>query len=213
MTDARRWNIAFAFAFLTLVGTAGIYYFYQVVPVLLAKPLSMLPMDIGGWVGQPADPHISPLRLGQADDELTRLYRNVSGDSMGLYIAYFRVQDGGKKLVDFRSRDLARNADLVEVLASGQPSTRIGRTLLVRNGRPWLVSYWFDMNGRIVPNRYMAKLYMLLDALWHRRTNGALVLVFSDPGTPGLAARSLPQETTFLGGLLPTVHAHLSSHS
>jgi hypothetical protein len=37
--------------------------------------------------------------------------------------------------------------------------------------------FWYDVNGRIVTNLYLAKAYTVWDALAHRRTNAAAVAI------------------------------------
>jgi EpsI family protein len=214
VTNVGRWHSAFGLAMFILVGTAGIYYSRQVVPTDLVRPLSALPLHIGDWAGEPADRQVSPFHLAQVDSELVRLYRNASGDSFGLYIAHVRNQDGKKKLVDFQSYGLAQHAEPIAVSMSGtSPSPRINRAFLSRNGRRWVVYYWFDINDRIVSSRYMAKVYILRDALWDRRTDGTLVMLFRDPGPLGQGGGPSPHEMALLRSVLSTVHGHLSSQS
>ena len=43
-----------------------------------------------------------------------------------------------------------------------------------------MVLFWYDLNGRIITNKYRVKLFTALDGLFYRRTNGAFVIVYSD---------------------------------
>jgi len=58
------------------------------------------------------------------------------------------------------------------------------------------------MNGRIIVDRYRAKLETMRDALVHGRTNGALVLIAGDPGDEA-------QMELFARDLVPRIHASL----
>lgn len=214
MRNVRRWHTAFGVAMAILVGTTALYYSRPIAPRELTRSLFALPLHFDGWTGEPVDKQASPFRFAQVDSEVVRIYRNASGDSFGLYIAHLRSQDDNKKLVDFQSHDLAYKAEPIAVPLAGTSSPpRINRTLLTKNGRRWLAYYWFEINGRIVSSRYMAKVYMLQDALWERRTDGALVLVFRDPETPGQGASPSSHEMALLRSVVATVHAHLSNRS
>jgi EpsI family protein len=209
----RRWNVAVAVALLTLLGTAAIYYFHHLTPVELPRSLSSLPGQLDGWVGEPASLQASPFRLAYTDEEFVRLYRGPSGEAFGLYVGYFRSQDANRKLVDSQSRRLADGAEALYLQRSADSPPRISRTLLSQNGKRWSVYYWFDINGRIVANRYAAKLYILYDAFRHRRTNGALVVVFSERAVAEGQPKPSASESVFLPNLVRAVHSHLSSRS
>lgn len=198
---------------LTLLGTAGVYYFHQVVPVDLPRPLTALPTQIGEQIGEPADVRVSPFRLTQADEEIVRLYRNASGEVFGLYVAYFRSQNTRKKLVDSQSRRLTDRAETLDVRCCAQSSSRISRTFLSRGGKHWSAYFWFDIDTHILANRYMAKLSILQEALWHGRTNGALVLVFNESTVADGPPKPSPSEAVFLPSLVRAVHNHLSHSS
>jgi EpsI family protein len=56
----------------------------------------------------------------------------------------------------------------------GEPAT-INRVLIEREGDRQLILYWYQERGRIIANEYMAKLYLITDAVTRNRTDGALV--------------------------------------
>ncbi len=55
----------------------------------------------------------------------------------------------------------------------------------------------------MVPSAYRAKLYTAWDALVHRRTNGAIVVITTDVSAPADLERSLAAATGFVQDLLP----------
>ena len=60
-------------------------------------------------------------------------------------------------------------------------ANRIGwaSTLLPTATTKQFVIYWYQAHGRSVANEYMAKIYMVIDAMRTNRTDGALVRVIT----------------------------------
>jgi EpsI family protein len=56
----------------------------------------------------------------------------------------------------------------------------INKLIKAERKRERLVLFWYDLNGRIVTDRYKAKMYTAWDALMKGRTNGAVIMVSSD---------------------------------
>lgn len=114
-------------------------------------------------------------RFTAVDDDLVRVYRSASGERVRLYIGYYREQQQGKELTGDASHALRAAASPLELtLDSGTieinqvvPEARIQRGLI----------FWYDLNGRIVADMYLAKAYTVWDALTRRRTNGAVIMV------------------------------------
>ena len=114
-------------------------------------------------------------RFTAVDDDLVRVYRSASGERVRLYIGYYREQQQGKELTGDVSHALRAAASPLELtLDSGTieinqvvPEARIQRGLI----------FWYDLNGRIVADMYLAKAYTVWDALTRRRTNGAVIMV------------------------------------
>jgi EpsI family protein len=59
------------------------------------------------------------------------------------------------------------------------------------------VIYWYQAHGRSVANEYMAKIYMVADAIRMNRTDGALVRVITPIASSEdiAAARSAPRHS------------------
>ena len=182
-------------------GTLMAVVFVGILPFLL-RPASVrlddalhaLPGRIGDWTmdafPQPAAVRFPALenellrayptasgdhRFTAVDDNLVRVYRSASGERVRLYIGYYREQQQGKELSGDASHALRAAASPLEVtLDSGTiainqvvPEARIQRGLI----------FWYDLNGRIVADMYLAKAYTVWDALTRRRTNGAVIMV------------------------------------
>ena len=69
--------------------------------------------------------------------------------------------------------------------------------------------FWYDINGRIVPDLYRLKTYTIWDAMTRRRTNGAVVIIAwqGAAGTESEIARARAIE--FAQTLIPMLRQHL----
>jgi EpsI family protein len=56
---------------------------------------------------------------------------------------------------------------------------RVGEYLITNGEMKQFVIYWYQAHGRSVPNEYIAKAYMVTDAIRMNRTDGALVRVIT----------------------------------
>jgi EpsI family protein len=56
---------------------------------------------------------------------------------------------------------------------------RVGEYIIANGDAKQFVIYWYQAHGRSVANEYMAKIYMVADAIRLNRTDGALVRVIT----------------------------------
>ena len=56
---------------------------------------------------------------------------------------------------------------------------RVGEYVISNGEARQFVIYWYQAHGRSIPNEYMAKAYMVVDAIRMDRTDGALVRVIT----------------------------------
>ena len=135
-----------------------------------------LPAQIADWsLDSTADP-ASGFRLTGADNELLRVYRHPSGETIRLYVGYHQYQKEGKELTDGRSRS-PRGVTSRITLALPSETVELNQLLLPSAGGQAGVLFWYDVNGRILTNLYVAKGYTIWDALTRGRTNAAVVMI------------------------------------
>ncbi|KAB2927607.1 MAG: EpsI family protein, partial [Dechloromonas sp.] len=113
------------------------------------------------------------------------------GQSVGLYIAYYRNQDYERKLVT-STNVLASTANKIwSVVAQTQASepglpTEIRRAELVnRTTSPatrLVVWQWYWINGRLTASDARAKLYTALSRLTGRGDDSAVIILLATPG-------------------------------
>jgi EpsI family protein len=144
------------------------------------------------------------------DDELVRAYRNASGERVRLYIGYHRSQREGKELAGEASHLL--NAAATPVLVQvGSHTVELSQIVQVRSGNTKGLLYWYDLNGRVLSDMYLAKKYMVWDALTRRRTNGAVVMVeWESRGNAGAESLQV-KAAAFVQALLPLMPKFIPS--
>jgi len=162
-----------------------------------SEPLSQLPSAIAGWTGrdQQIDQETRDV-LGDGDF-LSRSYSQAAGrPPVGLFIGYFPTQSTGQTIHSpknclpgagwvFESSSYLNLFD-----TNGRPH-QVGEYVIANNDTRQFVIYWYQAHGRSVANEYMAKVYLVIDAIRLNRTDGALVRVITpvEPGEDLPAAR------------------------
>jgi len=153
-------------------------------PVALRAPLAQLPLAMDGWSG-----HDDPLeqRIVNAlgvDDYLSRAYTNRIGESVDLYVGYYRSQRTGetihspKNCLPGAGWEPVRAGRLIIPMAA-MPPIVVNEYLVEKGPARYLVLYWYQAHGRVVASEYSGKLWLVLDAVTRNRTDGALVRVLT----------------------------------
>jgi EpsI family protein len=190
-------------AICVLLMTAVYLNTWKVRPVYLQHELSQFPMSIAGFDGKPITELGKPFHTGLAQDELIASYSNPAGGAVNVFIGYFRSQDAEHELVDYRYNWLHEGARVVEVPAAS--SVRMKMNRVETQSGPKTAFFVYEVNGRSLIDLKKIKLASLLDALFHQRSNGAIVIVLFDKVTDKLSI----EEQEFLGNLLMETQARL----
>lgn len=133
---------------------------------------------------------------------------------MDLFIAYFPNQRKGDTM--HSPQDCLPGSGWTPIssqhlsLAAWQgKSLTVNRYVIARGLDRMLVLYWYEEQGRDVASEYLAKMFLITDAIAENRTDGGLVRV-SVPIVPQLNG-SQAQETavTFTRDALPLLRAYV----
>ena len=157
-----------------LVGAALFRATFHPPAVHLTSDLRMLPAQIDEWSADANEDSASAFRLAGADDELLRAYRHPSGETVRLYVGYHQYQIEGKELTDARI-GAGVFSTIRLPLTSG--SVEVNQSLQTKAGNRTGLVFWYDVNGRILTNLYLAKGYTLWDGFTRGRTNAAVVMI------------------------------------
>lgn len=192
--------------FLVLAGVLRYVDWSQ--PVPLKQSLSELSLQNAGWV----EKEVVPIEnVEGADQSVARSYHGLSGGDVRLSLWYFESQTQGKELVSPGTAKLHADAKRVRLKVGEQREVELNRRFIHDGGRAQMVLFWYDLNGRILANPQVVKLYTAYDAVVHGRTNGALVWVSADLPSNDQAGRNQAAEilAKFIGALYSGLDRHL----
>jgi len=146
-------------------------------------------------------------------DYIVSDYAKSDGRSVNLYVAYYATQRNG----------LAPHSPSVCIPGNGWQiadlertnyhnehfSLPLNRVVMSKGSRRQLVYYWFEQRGMKIANEYVSKMYLLRDAMFKNRTDGALVRLITPiyPTENEADADKRLQEFTRI--LLPSLSGYL----
>jgi EpsI family protein len=188
---------------------AGLAQVPRVAPAPLARDLAAFPDQVGGW-RQAGEGRGPTAHLGEgADRTLARRYVSPAGDSVLLFVGYYESQRQGRELVMERGSNDHLDASRVALdLGSGE-ELLLNRIVERRRRGSYLMLYWYEVGGRRLTDRYLAKAYTTWDGLVRRRTGGAVVLVGVEL-TEGVGAeRAEDLARAFLAEAAPVLRGYL----
>jgi EpsI family protein len=209
MKSPRFWTVV-----VLLAGTALLLYARgstDLIPV--SEPLSQVPGTIAGWTGsdQPIDQETLDV-LG-AGDFLSRVYtREGQSPPIGLFIGYFPTQRTGVTIHSPKNclpgaGWFFESSQYVDLSDTNGKEHRVGEYIIGNGEMRQFVIYWYQSHGRSVANEYMAKIYLVTDAIRLNRTDGALVRVTTPIGTREGTSAARARAEAFTAQLAPMTGA------
>lgn len=181
----------------------------DLIPV--STPLAQIPRTISGWSG--SDVQIDPesLEILGAGDFLARNYAgSANSQSIDLFVGYFPTQRTGVSIHSPRNClpgsgwafESSKYLDLSD--ATGK-SHRVGEYVITDGEHRQFVIYWYQSHGRSIANEYIAKMYLVIDALKLNRTDGALVRVSTPITSAEGTAQARARAESFTSQLVPVL--------
>jgi EpsI family protein len=157
--------------------------------------LSGFPAQFGQWKLFHEDPIAADVaeELG-ADRVLSQTYiRTPAAAFAGLFVAWFRTQQGGARQPHSPQVCLPASGWTPEVtdevtlkvrLDKGAGAITVNRYIVANGMQHAVVLYWYQTPRRVIAGEWAAKLWLVADALRDKRTDTALVRVtaWSDGG-------------------------------
>ena len=177
-----------------------------------SSPLELVSATIGGWSGNELQIDPDTLRVLGKGSFLSRVYTQTGQpQAIGLFVAYFPTQRAGITIHSPKnclpgsgwSFEWSHYVDLKDAKGKGH---RVGEYIVANGENRQFVIYWYEAHGRSIANEYLAKIYMVTDAMRMNRTDGALVRVTTpiDPMEGTLPAKARAEAfTAQLAQMLP----------
>ena len=188
-THNRPWLIALG----TLAGIAFLLFFHANKPVGVREELATLPSRIGEWMEISSDIRGTFFTLQGADTELFRTYQNPRGDTIQLYVGYLAAQTQGRAAASYLTAPFHDGAREVAIAMDPDRAIVVNERSASNAKGVQRQIFWYVADGRVIADRYQAKLATVLSALLRGRTNGGIVLIAMDTGTTN--ERSADQES------------------
>jgi len=181
-------------------------------PIPLKQSFATFPYRIGDWKGRDSDWLKSEEFFPGADAELTRTYRNPSGQEVYLYVGYFESQSFDKRLISFHDHDLYKKAMVISTNLDHPGPGTVNRSSPTIEKRPYEALFWYWFPSGDLAGRRDAKFKTISDALLHRRNNGAVIILavpLRNPGSRDQAASISGNLVSFLGFAAPHLRNYL----
>lgn len=181
----------------------------------IRKGFDDFPLTIEPWVGKELGIEASILQALRVDDYMMRLYRNEQGLNVALYAGYYKSMRQGATYHSpknclpgsgwyFVKTDKAQ----LNIPGRAGGKVEINKFVIQKGLAKQLVLYWYQDRGRVITNEYWAKIYMIWDAIFKGRTDGAFVRL-TVPFKDDYEARAFEQAEAFTEKIFPLLTAYL----
>jgi len=157
-------------------------------------PLSEVPYAIRGWTGRDLAIDPSSLKVLGPGEFLSRVYQQPGGTvPISLFIAYFPSQQTGDTIHSPKhclpgAGWYFESSKYVPLTDAKGKANRVGEYVISDGETRQFVIYWYYAHGRSVANEYMAKFYLIADAIRMNRSDGSLIRVIT-PINPAIGIR------------------------
>jgi len=179
-----------------------------------SEALATFPYQLGSMSGLdlPIIPEVREI-LGPGDF-LDRSYASADGSVVELFIAYFPSQRAGDTI--HSPKNCLPGAGWVPLEAGhltipgpDHGPITINRYVVAKGERQQLVLYWYQAHNRVTASEYLAKWYLVYDAIKLNRTDGALVRIMTARGADEGLAAAQQRAVDFLAQIVPLLDNYI----
>ena len=164
------------------------------------ETFASFPLQVAQWSGRREAMDRVYLDQLKLDDYLMADFTEPGARAVNIYVAWYDAQSAGEATHSPRAclpgggwRILDQHSMTLDEVSVGTQPLRVNRALIGYGDQQELVYYWFLQRGRVVTNEYLVKWYLLVDALFRHRTDGALVRLVV-PISAGMTAADADRE-------------------
>jgi EpsI family protein len=126
------------------------------------------------------------LQLLGVDDYIQYNYLDESGDRINFYVGFYKAvgvtgsYHSPKNCLPGGGWGIDTTKKVKLKTGTGDRQNSEISEMLIRNGSDYqVVFYWYQNRGRIISSEYMEKVYLVLDAIFKGRRDGAFVRIMS----------------------------------
>jgi EpsI family protein len=139
-------------------------------------------MQIVNWYGEEERFDQKVYDILGVDDSILANYRSSDGKQINLYIGFYESQRQGDIIHSPRNCMPGSGWNVADVSyemvadsRSESGEAKVIKLRLVKGAEKQIMLYWFHSRGRIISSEYWQKIYLVLDAFQHNRTDGSFV--------------------------------------
>lgn len=173
------------------------------------------PRTIGKWQGrkQRFDPEIYNI-LG-VDDSVLMNFSSPDNRHVNLYVGFYQSQKEGDLIHSPKNCMPGAGWNIVDTrietvgLADPRNPRKVIFLELKKGSEKQLMLYWFQSRGRIISSEYWQKIWLVIDSITKRRTDGSFVRLIS-PVT-GSEAQTLETLKAFARRIYPYLNEYIPS--
>jgi len=150
-----------------------------------AKSFESFPSSIESWEGSRYFFDQKVYDVLGVDDSVAINYTNPENKMVQLYIGFYQSQKEGDLIHSPKNCMPGSGWNIVESgiekvnIESLDKSIRVIRLKLQKGSQKQFVLYWFHSRGRIISSEYMQKIWLVIDSVTRRRTDGSFVRLVS----------------------------------
>lgn len=168
-----------------LIVVAGICAMHTMAPLSAAqphRPLQEFPTRIDSMQSEEFPFETDVVKEIGVDDYTNREYFG-GGRPVELYIGYYKDQRSGDAIHSPRnclpgSGWEPIHSSRVQIGSAGE-NVIVNEYLVGKGNRRDLVLYWYQTQERIIASEYWAKFWLVADGVRHKRTDGALIRIWT----------------------------------
>jgi EpsI family protein len=197
---------------LTLVSLRYVNHSEEIKP---NKPLLTFPKIIGKWNGTESRFEQKIYDTLGVDDSFLGHFRTSDGRYVQLYVGFYQSQKEGelihspKNCMPGEGWNIADTAIVkVNIPNNSPPEINVIKLDLSNGNEKQVVLYWYQSRGRFVSSEYWEKIYLVIDSIFRRRTDGSFVRLIA-PVINGNEEKALTDLKDFASALVPVLQEYL----
>lgn len=148
-------------------------------------PFETFPAKVNGWKGKKAYFESNVYDVLGVDDSILMNYTSSNNSFIQLYVGYYASQKEGDLIHSPKNCMPGSGWNIVESglekvkLADRNKEIKVIKLKLRKGNQHQIVLYWFQSRGRIISSEYMQKIWLVIDSITRRRTDGSFVRIIS----------------------------------
>jgi EpsI family protein len=153
------------------------------------KQFSTFPEQIGEWHGTISHFDQSIYDELGVDDSILISYSGLDKKQIQVYVGYYQSQKEGSVIHSPKNCMPGSGWEITSTITEEVkiPGSTINliRLVIKKGLDEQIVLYWFQERGRYISSEYWQKIYLVWDAIFHKRTDGSFVRLIAPVDSRG----------------------------